>query len=345
MDHCRRCLLLFLSAFWLWPAIGSAEGSVITMKPVQIVLPAEALRDLDIKLPLAGNLYKAEFLTAEPPSEGLSLGFFDPDTKADPRHIETSDFVRPGGSLHLRVLAERCCPAGVFERTVELVPQQGTAWPIHLPLQITVQGSFWTCHRPALVFLLVFGVGVLLNLYAQAMAAHSHFLSPRLLALRLRPLLWDGTGRLEEVSRHEVEALVRRDLTTRARILSWLRANPLVFGLPGGSYHETVELHLRPRKDVSQSRLSLLPRRNYHKVLQKEPHLGQGRLFATALQEIRFFAVPHKGRVGELTVQSFPQQETQPELLWLEPDQDLLRTIDDEDPLPIYAGWRIGGRA
>lgn len=340
MDHCRRSLVLFISAFWLWPAIGSAEESVITMKPVRVALPAESLRDLDIKLPLTSDLlYKAELLPADPPSEGLLLGFFDPETKADPRAIEASDFVRQGDFLHLRVRAERCCPSGTYERTVELIPQQATAWPIHLPVHVTVQGSSWTCHRPVLVFLLVLTGGALLNLYLYGMVIHSHFLPERHLALRLKPLLRDGTGR-------EVEAVIIRDLPIWRRALSWLLANPLVFGLPGGAYHETAELTLWPRNNVSLSKLSLMSHRKYHKVLQAKPHLGHGKLFATALPRLKFFAVPHRGRVGAFTMKSAPQENAPAEMVWLEPDQDLLRPMmDDEDVSVAQAGRRIGGRA
>lgn len=343
MDHCRRSLLI-CAALWLWPILGSAEESVVLMKPVTVELKAEALRDLDIRLPLGVDLlYKADLLPAEPPSEDLAVGFFDPGSKNDPRALEASDLVRSDGSLHLRILAERCCPSGTYQRVIELIPQQGAAWPIYLPVHITVQGSAWTCHRSAITFLLILIAGIILNLYICGMIGNSHFLPRRRLAMHLRPLLRNGLGGLEEGPRKDVEALVARDLSSWRRTLNWLRANPLVFGLPGGSYRETIELHLRPRRNVSASRLTLIPRRNYSKILQKQPQLGQGRLFAAALEQLRFFAVPHRGRVGELIVRRPAEDNAQAELVWINPDQDLLRDVEGEESPAPYAGWRIGG--
>jgi hypothetical protein len=340
---CRGLLLLSLG-LGAPPGTAWSDDSVVLMKPVTIEMTAEALQDLELELPLSGDLlYKAEFLPADPPSEDLVVGFFAPQSKSDPRAVETSDLVRPGGVLHLRVLAERCCSSGTYQRTVELIPQQGTAWPIHLPVHVTVEGSSLTCHLPAASFFLVFAVGVLLNLYAYGMAANSHFVPLPRLAARLRPLQRNGAGGLEEGSRKAVEALVRRDLPFWRRALNWLRANPLVFGLPGGSFHETIELQLHPRRDVSVSRLCLIPHRNFHKTLQQQPQLGQGRLFAAAFSQLRFFAVPHRGKVGELMVKDASEEAGQPELTWIGPNQDLLRNMEGEDRPVVYAGWRIGG--
>ena len=349
----RSLLLALYSLAFLISVEGAAaapsSGSAILLKPVRIELGAGEARTVEVDLGgafAAGFLYKAELPEAEISRDAVTLGFVDPGAPERPRRGgaplegERVALARRGSPLGLRVVAGRCS-AGTKSRPVDLLPPpgsrtgEGPVWPVHLPVEIAVRPDPGACGRDWMS-LLVGLAGGLATLYAYGMVLQSHFLFPGDLARRIEALRWDETGDLREHSAGDVMALVKRELTPWRRAWNWLRANPLIFGLPGQAYHETVELHLQPGRDIHQSRLILCPVRELHRELEKHPDRAEGKLFATALGGTRFFSVPLRGRVGALILDR--PGEISRELVWLRKDERLLRNTDEKEG---FAGWKL----
>lgn len=330
------------------PAVAALpSGSAILLKPLRIELPAGEARSVEVDLgkALAGSfLYKAELPEMEISRDAVVLGFMEParsDSRDDaPLEGERVALARRGSRLGLRIVAGRCC-TGVERRLIELLPPPGSrtrlgpVWPVQVPVEIVVHPDSRACHRDWMS-LAVGLVGGLAILYSYGMALQSHFLSPKDLARRIEALRWDETGDLRGHSAGDVQALVERELVLWRRAWNWLCANPLVFGLPGRAYHETVELHLQPGRDIHASRLILCPTRELHRDLEKYPERAEGRLFATALSGTRFFAVPLRGRVGALVLDRPGDLARQ--LVWLRSDERLLRNAEEREG---FAGWKL----
>ena len=330
-------------------AAAPPPGNAILLEPVRIELDAGKART--VKVDLGGALdadflYRAELPEEEISRDAVTLGFVDLGRPERSRRGSVSlegdrlGLARRGSPLGLRVVAGRCS-AGTLRHSVDLLPPagsrtpEGPVWPVHLPVEIAVQPDPAACRRDWMS-LLVGLAGGLATLYAYGMALQSHFLSPLDLARRIEALRWDETGDLREHSAGDVLALVKRELTPWRRAWNWLRANPLVFGLPGGAYHETVELHLQPGRNIHQSRLTLCPARALYREVEKHPERAEGRLFATALGGPRFFAVPHRGRVGALVLER--PGELSRQIVWLRQDERLLRNTDEREG---FAGWKL----
>src|SRR6185436_4590308 len=179
-------------------------------------------------------------------------------------------------------------------------------------------------------------------MYVFSMINKSHFLNRKRLAQRLRPLRWEGVTGFGEHSAQETWRLVKRDLKLWRRAIAWLRANPLMIGLLGGIYHETVELHLMPGPNVARSQLTLLGARDMLRKLQKDPG-RQSRLFATALEGLRFFVVMSRNRIGPFFLESSavaPRLE-KPELVWLQPGDRLVQEFDQDENDRHRWGWGL----
>lgn len=317
------------------------------MAPVEIRLEAGELRNveilLDAQLP-PGAPYRAELIEVAKQEE-LRVGFVTPGVPV--RDLRPSADFAPGHRLLLRILAERCCREGSYEYAILVRPSPAgkVARPVRVPVRVWVAEATGPldCRgrvRRAVSRSAIAGVAAL---YLFGWFANSQFLSRRELALRLRPLRWDGVRGPVEHSAQDVERLVRRDLSFRKRAFAWLAANPLVFGFPGGSYHETVELQLQPKLDVYASRLALRGERNLPLKLQETPDLSTG-LFATAIGGLRFFAVAVRGRVGAFSLDGLGTAATsEPLFSWLSGSRTLLyrRETETRDAPIGPAGWRI----
>jgi hypothetical protein len=188
---------------------------------------------------------------------------------------------------------------------------------------------------------------LLLLAYLVNMVRNSAFLKPEAVAGKLRPLVWTEYGEPVEQksSKNEVLLLVRRELSPWKRGLAWLKANPLRFGLPKGSYRETLELVLQPRKDALRSQVALLPERDLQEKVAREPETYAGRLFATAAGGLTFLGVPDaSGRISRLVWQDPVQTEPgKPRHVKLRKAR-LLRHLDPADIRQENepAGWQIG---
>jgi hypothetical protein len=342
------CLAVLLPAAAAWGQGTALPPRVLTLdQPIRL-----GARDvLNVHVTLEGLepgvVYRASLPPETPGRDVVTLGFLNgaperPRPGGTPLEGLREGVARQDRGLDLRITAGRCCE-GPVDRTVRLLPQGRAGRPVELPLTIVVQPDAWACRR-GLQSLLVGLLGGLLTVYAYGMVVQSHFLSPRDLASRLEALLWDESGELKEHSPHDVAALVQGHLTPWRRAWAWLRANPLAFGLPGGAYHETVELDLQPRRDVFKSSLTLVPERAFHRRMEEQPGRAEGRLFATALGGTRFFAVPLRGRVGRLVLERLRDRDHPRQVVWLEPRETLLREVGPGEARSGVAGWQIQGK-
>ncbi|MEM6796447.1 MAG: hypothetical protein AAF725_20920, partial [Acidobacteriota bacterium] len=260
-----------------------------------------------------------------------------------------------GRQVFLQVEAARCCPTGNFFARLEAEPSSGGGQRFRKPLEIEVTGDAWTCWLPrilsALIGLLVF----LLTLYVFNIFANSRFIAAEELSSQLALLKWDDYGGTQRDSRRQdsIRQMVRKKLSFRARASAWWRAKPWRFGLPNGSYEESVELSLYAKGDVNLTILSPVGEPDLHRSLQEDPERGRGRLYASSVGgTLTFFGVPGpRGRLSGALVAEGDQH-----LLWDGDGEDAappprlvevrrkLRLIDPlaEKQEGKVAGWEVG---
>ena len=327
-------------------------------------------RDFAVSFETEGGPWPADgLMLAQRPAEGSAPGFF----RLDPARGER-------GSLDLEVDSATCCAGGDFEARVRLDPVADPAMgpvaglrPIVVPLRLRVTSpGVWACRGSTILRTLGLLLLLALGLYLLSMVRNSRFLSADHLASSLVPLRWDEMGAVVRHGRSEpeVRAMVRRGLGWLPRLRAWLRANPLVFGLPGRRYHETVELVLQPERRVDRSRVMVLAERDHMERLRQRPGEATGRLFARAAggRGQQFYAVPKKGvRIGRLapedrlaeatggddgyggyggrTAADDPagERDRKPELLRLKKRQRLIHPLpENERDDGRAAGWQLG---
>ncbi len=308
------------------------------------------------------------------PHKDLALGFAPADGKDLLRasngevaeaHALTFDPATGGpAALTLRVDSDACCAGGVYETKIGLRPADLAAYspalsppkPVFVPVRVRVDSSgLWACRGSLILWILALLLLLLLVLYVVLMFRNSRFLSREHLAKSLTPLRWDTYGGVTRhaKSQQEVRDLVRRSMPLAVRIKAWLKANPLVFGLPGRAYHETAELLLQPERRADKSRISLVAERDHWKKLQADPARGAGRLYAGAQRghAQSFYAVPRQGcRIGRLVperlldlVESDADATRKPRVLKLKRREKLIYPIPEEErDEGRAAGWQIG---
>ncbi len=292
------------------------DASVLTSDPLVLELEAGATSSGRVS-DTAAITYEAHL---EPPktrdggrAHKLRLGYFDEqsdqllDAKGEPvrkrQFTLTKD--RP---LNLWVEARSCCDTGEYRSQLRLRPVDGG--PARLvPLIVSVKGSWWSCYRSWVIAGLLGLLAALLTFYILSMFTHSRFLPREQLITRLVPLRWPRYGGAPRPAsdrggdREEVTDMIQVGLPWHQRVLNWLRANPLVFGLPGKRYYETVELLLAP--DLGLSSVTLIPERDVVGRLQKATDIDpweEGRLFARAGNSVSFQAIRgSKKEIGQLT--------------------------------------------
>ncbi|HSS76756.1 MAG TPA: vWA domain-containing protein [Thermoanaerobaculia bacterium] len=349
--------------------------------PRELTARVKAGEAMDLPLTVAGNFRRDVPLRAVVAGPGdpegawpkdasdLGLGFAAPgrkgilrDGKGAPRLVQ--DFVvGPAGGgepLRLRAAPNRCCAAGTYRTQVGLVPAAEQFQPpgapplapILVPVRVEViPAGFWACYGPRLLAALAALLLLLLLLYAVNMVRNSSFLKPEALAAKLKPLVWTGYGDTVEQknSSQEVLRLVRRGLPFNARARTWLQANPFRFGLPGGTYRETVELYLQPHRDVARSQVVLRVEPGLQERMAQQPELFAGRLFAMALGGVTILAVPDGGgRIARLAQQDVyapatPEEAGKPKVAKLRRAK-LLKHLEDWESYQedAAAGWQVG---
>jgi Mg-chelatase subunit ChlD len=264
----------------------------------------------------------------------------------------------------LRARAGGCCPGGRYRTKLGLTAPGGEGYapglpppaPLLVPVTVDVAAAgFWACWGPWILAILAAILAVLLILYLVNMWRNSRFLDPRRLADKLEPLVWSSYGGGTEVrshSRDDVRHMVEQGLPWTRRSLAWLQANPLAFGLPGGSYAESVELFLRPHHDVATSRVSPMAQRDVAEEVRRKPEEFRGRLFACAKAGTTFLGVPDlHGRINQMVRNGSgdagspgPAGEPPPARPLQLTRTELLQPVDEwSQPEPgSTAGWRVG---
>ncbi|HSG38872.1 MAG TPA: hypothetical protein VLE27_04470, partial [Thermoanaerobaculia bacterium] len=342
--------------------------------PRELVARVKAGEVVDLPLEVTGNFEGDAALRAvvagpEDPGvawtkdpEDLSLGFAGPERGELLRGEEDAptlvqDFKAGAGEpLRLRVVSDRCCAGGAFGTRVGLAPATRQAIPegapplepTFVPVRIQVEpAGLWACYGPRILWAAAVLLLLLLLLYLLNMFRNSSFLRAEALASKLKPLVWTAFGDAVERkgSQQEVLHLVRKALPFRARVVKWLQANPLRFGLPGGAYRETVELFLQPSRDVAKSQIVLRVERDLQGRMARQPETYGGRLFATALGGVTFLAVPDGGgRLGRLSQQdTFAPEDGKPRAVKLSKAR-LLKSLESWESYEenTAAGWQVG---
>ncbi len=249
------------------------------------------------------------------PTEHLRLGFFVEHSDVPMLLDADGELIRekqitfgPEDPVRLMVEARPCCDTGSYRSRLRLRPVDGGRARV-VPIEVRVTGNWWTCYRSRVIAGLLGLLVALLTFYVLSMFSHSNFLARSQLVARLVPLRWPRYGGAPQpapdrgADREEVEDMIRAGLPWHQRTLNWLRANPLVFGLPRRRYYETVELDLTP--DLNVSSVVLIPERDVVDRLQKAREMEpweEGRLFARAGGVVSFQAVRGpKKEIGQLT--------------------------------------------
>lgn len=260
-----------------------------------------------------------------------------------------------GDALHIRVVSDACCQEGKYRTELALIPTAGSREVIRVPVEIQVRSAgMWRCWGPVVIYSLIGLLVLLLLLYIANMFRQSHFLNRDLLAAKLVPLRWDEWGEATPYTRgaDDVKRMVRKNMPLHQRILSWFKANPFVFGLPGNAYYETVQLYLEPARDISRSRLALLGDRDTYQMIRSKPSSNSGRMFCTARGGLLFFCVPDRDqRLGRLVYEDefgsfddggWGDELSEQELEVVRLRRDELLDVNAEREADTAAGWRIG---
>lgn len=186
---------------------------------------------------------------------------------------------------------------------------------------------------------------VALWLYARGMYFNCSFVTPDQLANRLSPLRWTSHNQTEGApdKKGEIRAKLTAQITLGRRFGAWLRANPLVFGLPWKRYTETVQLDLGRRHD--DILLEFIPYPDAFAHSQADPESARGRLFASATpgKSLLIFGLADKrGFIGKLKPDSDIEK-----LGALRPWTRLLgrpaNSSESDDLAGLAAGWQILG--
>ncbi|MEM9553333.1 MAG: vWA domain-containing protein [Acidobacteriota bacterium] len=203
---------------------------------------------------------------------------------------------RPSVVAHLQLDSGACCPGGMHRRILVLGATDsgrngGDVYggppppPLEIPLIVHVEpAGTWACRGPLVLRGTLLLLGLLVVLYAWSMVRNTQLLSRAALADALVPLRWDRWGEAE-ADRRQGDAMrdfVRRAMPWHRRLVTWLKANPFVFGLPGRSYRETVHLRLEPETSPQRTSLRLVDSADWPSILDADPALGAGSLYASA---------------------------------------------------------------
>lgn len=336
--------------------------------PREIVLQVrdgEGMAPLEIRGNWSSALSLKGSLAAIPPSwpaERLTLGVTGAGLDRDESTLTTPFLLpRDGGGVHLRATAHPCCASGSHRAEMRLSPASLEGYapgtrppdPLVLPLRVEIQDEgLWACYGYWILRGLLALLLLILVLYVINMFRNTRLLKPARVAEKLVPLHWTAHGGTAEQKGHRARVLdiVRSAVSWRRRWAAWLKANPFAFGLPGGAYHETLELYLQPHREITKSTASLMPQRRFPDKLSQQPETFTGRLFATAQGGLSFWGVPDReGRIGRMTLENAPaprvttSDPAKRELVKLRGSR-LLRHPEDweapEEGRP--AGWLVG---
>ena len=335
--------------------------------PTEIDVSVRAGRTADVRVPIGGNQRRTMEFTALVPPERDRAGW-------PRRHIDlvllddegnAAEVARDGSiALPVRIPASEedatsvfsvqadtnaCCNGGSYTTELVLVPSGGAQTPLRIPIVVDVEEArLWQCWGPTILRTLLALLILLLLAYLFNMWRSSHFLDRDRLADRIVPVYWSDYGETRPHTRSaaDVRQMVRRSMKFTDRARAWLKANPLVFGLPGREYDETVELILDGSRNVQRSRIRLIEERDFIAEIRQNPRAGIAKIYATARGGMTFYAVPGEGdRIATFRLQrdfeDFGDEDFEPKLEPLRRRAELLSMHSDQEP-DTMAGWRVG---
>ncbi len=337
--------------------------------PAAVTIPVRGGESAELAVPIGGNRQRDLALRAvlAPTGEGarwpgdhLALAFAGGEGEEGEAAERSFTLPRAGGGpLRLTARAGSCCPGGSYATELGLMPADLAGYakgaeppaPLVVPVRVEVtRAGFLACWGPRILLALAALALVALVVYILSMFRHSRFLSPERVAEKLVPLAWMASGGTVEQSnwREPVLQMVRREMRWPARVRTWLKANPLAFGLKGGAYRETLELTLQPQRDNSTA--NLVPRRNFPELLKRDADGFRGQLFAVAHGSVSFLGVPDQGhRICQMTLDGVPRpaprrggEPEKPEPVPLRGHKLLRHPEKWERRAGLPAGWRVG---
>ncbi len=353
-------------------------NDIAVPEPIKVTLEGGESRDILVQV--GGSFLKPVGFDAMVPelderdpwpgsADHLELAFLD-DADHEVRegelfatHSPTTLGKDPDGRIkpvRLRVTSGGCCEEGTYKTEVALVPMDSDASPIRVPLEVNLTSAgFWACHGGWITTVLA-GLGIALLLwYGWGMWSNYRRIDPRKLADRFRPMVRTPHGAINPKSDigDSLRGVVRQELRFGKRLWAWFRANPLVFGLPGGkfTYIESVSISSLPDEgDETRIRFQLKGDRSIEQAVRSKPERHIGRLYYDARDT--FVMVPerpeHPGRKATLfgynldlpfPLTTPPDGSDTPsvavvgETFHLRPDNTGVRTSPD-----AHAGWDLG---
>ncbi len=242
--------------------------------------------------------------------------------------------------MKLRVESDACCNGGSYRTEMALVPKGSDLPPIRVPLTVNVEpAGFWACHSQWIIPVLWFLLGMLVLWYLFSMYQHSQFINRDKLNNRIGQLRWSEYGEpIENPNRQPFTQPVLNGFKFGARFKAWIRANPLVFGLPGKVYRETLSFSVA-RSGVT-AELSRL--RNTQQAVALNPGEHLHKIYLDNFNN--FFFVPSRGKVlsyqviePELSVDSEANQP--PKMVQA---SSIRLTQGDPSETDAVAGWHFG---
>lgn len=307
----------------------------------------------DFVAPLSPDPFRDQSLAVrllpDPWPEDLAIAVIGPEeARRDGMPVGSSltgllPFMKEGRKLRLRVQADACTEPRDYGASLEIwapaFPGQPARLLQALPLAVRVGGAGMGCvvARSA-----PWGAGLLtlaLILYLLGMCLNSHFIPERELPQRITPMKRepDQDWSRDESRRDEVRLAIDRDFGFLSRARAWLKANPLVLGLPGQHYEESAQLLLTPRG------LSIVPREERRFLDPTKDNEGpeKGHLFvsATRKRELIFFgAKDGSGRICGFEVENLNGLKWRGSKILSPPDPEYDYTFTQDTS---KRGWRI----
>lgn len=315
--------------------------------PVRLALAAREVQEIELALGELPQDLGLRLRWDEPPE--WQDGLVRVRAKREGKYVEVNDTVHVGRGIDVILEAQaRCgCESTVHDTELALVPvaAQG-ARTVRIPLEIAIRGASWSCWS---WWLLGFLGGGGLVFYLGSMFTHSRLLSRGELVRALVPLQRQGDGSLQPLQGATAKAHARealRHFRWPRRLGAWLRANPLVFGLPRKGYREVLRLELGP--SARSTHTTVESERDFLGRVVKEPEKYEGRVYAAASDKGRalFQAVPTRdGKVGRLVLPRMAERETEkwaPKVLDLRVTEDFVYKLEGvEGQVGEWAGWRV----
>lgn len=340
-----RSFVLALAALW---ALGLQRGGAEELQPIAVTVKGGEFKEIILDLGTDRRPDLVFEATLDPsadeprwPKDFLQVSLVQ--DRALVREVRVP--YSPGGrKVVLRVTAKHCAPAGHYERDIRFeaadrADTRLTKVAETIPVEFIVAADptcSWVKGGAIGIALLV----VLAGFYLQFMVLNSVFLSPTILASGLALLRRTDSGDLEM---HpglggELRIQATRQLSPVARARAWLAANPLIFGLPGNRYEETVRIGLARRTDLLS--LAPVPRRRAYEHFRVHPDEARGHLFAKAEKNgsVSFFGMPDShGQIDRLQ----PSKPLRPDQLAILSNLKLIEA--EPGAAHKYAGWQILG--